>query len=868
MCLRSSVAHILAACGVALAAPASADDLLEYLESRGLQPLAARRLELLADATTGDERAQHLDRLAQLYAGMLDAGGDASTQQALLERADALAESLSTQRGDVLRISAARTRYREAARQVEAFRAGAETDIPGVAAVLAAQAELLQRTADRAVKRADDLDRRMGRAEGVSADLLEEDIERERGLAGQARFLAAWCLLYRSTLTSDRTGAEKAIPLFADMLGGRSGAVAPDEVSEDLRGDEAYASAILGLALAKAQVAGFAEADRFLDLLEATTTHPSVRDRLAGWRLVAALDARAFAVARTELAATAEREDAANWARVAVARAAIEPSADAEASALLREGVAQLAAARDLSAIRALVARFGERLLGEGEDSFIRRYVRAVRLYEDAQQAAAAAGGVSAPPSPAAEASCRAAESLGLALEASDAGAFKDAAGACRLMRAWSLHGCGRFGEAAKAFDELAESSHGSRAEEAARLAVASLDAASRMAEGAERARMSAELVARIDAFMARFPGSAHVPAMLVRKIASVPEPRLAEIEVLLKVPPDSPDWLESRRQALGALYRAFRGGSEPRPDTGRRYVALLSELPRDPATGLPAGSASIARQALEVALSNEIRDARLAGELLESLGRAAAAGSFDPSTASEELAYRRLQVAILEDRWADVEPLLAAFETEEATPLWADAALRLALRGAEARRRASAAESAARGAFVATVVRAGDAIIARAGGPSKAADEPAIAAIARIVLDARAEMLAASADRGQAERGLALAEALLARAPRDAALLRACAMCAEASGDLGKAAEHLRSLVGGLPPRTEPWFAAKVDQLRVLAALDPARARAVLAQHRALYPDIGPEPWKSRMLAVEGAMNAAPAPGPEGGAP
>ncbi|MFZ9915542.1 MAG: hypothetical protein ACO3IB_09465 [Phycisphaerales bacterium] len=617
---------------------------------------------------------------------------------------------------------------------------------------------------------------------------------------------------------------------------------------------------------AKASAAGFSEADRFLELLKPASVHASVRDRLAGWRLVAALEARAFAAARKALAATASRGDSASWARVAVARAAQDTTGSDDAAALVREGVAQLAASRDLAAIRALVRRFGDRLLGENEDAFIRRYVRAVRLYEEAQQGIAARAVDPGEASTSFAPSCEAAEALGLALEASDAKDFKDASDACRLMRAWSLHGCARFVDAARAFDEVAESSMGVRAEDAARLAIVSLDAAMRGVEGDARAARSAELVARIDAFMLRFPGSAHVPTLLVRKIASVQVPSTADVETLLRVPADSPEWLESRRQAAGALYRAFRGGSESRVETGRRYVAVLGELPRDPRSGLPAGSATLARQALEVVLSAEMRDARLAGDLLAALDAASRVGQFDPADAEEELAYRRLQLAILEDRWADVEATLGAFEKPEATPLWAEAALRRAVRGAEAKRRASPADSAARGAFVATVLRAGDAIVERAGGAAKAVETPATAQIARVVVDARTELLAKTADRDQALRGLALAEALLAKSPRDAVLLRACAVCAESSGDLAKAAEHLRTLVGGLAPRTDPWFAAKVDQLRVLAALDPTRARAVLAQYRALYPDLGPEPWRSRILDIENAMNAQRGPAPGGG--
>jgi hypothetical protein len=39
---------------------------------------------------------------------------------------------------------------------------------------------------------------------------------------------------------------------------------------------------------------------------------------------------------------------------------------------------------------------------------------------------------------------------------------------------------------------------------------------------------------------------------------------------------------------------------------------------------------------------------------------------------------------------------------------------------------------------------------------------------------------------------------------------------------------------------------------LETLAVIDPPRARAVLAQHVALQPSYGPEPWGERLRAVE----------------
>ena len=863
MSLRSKSCSMLTLALLGLLTPARGDDLLEYLDARGLDSLAALRVEELAARATAEERAQLLDQLADLFSRMLDGANDPATHARLLERADALADDLLTAKGDRLRVASARARYRDAARLAEGIRAGIAGDAAPAIVLLATQADVLQKVSERAGKRADDFDKRAERAQGLSRDVLIEQMQGERSLVGQSRYLAAWSLLYRGFLVNDSASTKAALAIFIELLGGRDGKLTPKEVSEDLRGDEAFASAILGLALAKSRVEGYGEGARWIELLDDKDTFAGTREALPGWTMVAALEGRAFKAAREQLKDLALRDDAGNWARVAVSRAIEDGSNDEDAQLLLSEGIAMLAAKRDLNAIRDLVARYGEGILGSDSTRFVPRYVRAVKLYDASQTAMLLAGEdrIKLKSPQVRDPSIAAAEALGLALEAEDAKTYADAAVSCTLMRAWSLRGAGRFDDAAKLFDSVSENALGERAEDAARFAITCFDDAHR-ATTDQTSRDAAEivLVARIDAYLSRFPGSDHVPELLIRKVAATAEPTNTDVDQLMRVSSDSKDWLTSRRQALAGLYRTFRGGKTDRVETGRRYLAVLAELPVDPKTKLPASSAAIARQALEVVLSNEMRDTQTAISLIAALEIAGAEGQFDLRSAEEEIAYRRLQIAILSDRWADAEAALAPFEKVEATPLWADAALRLAMRGAEAKRRAIAADAPERGGYVATIVRAGDAIFVRAGGPAAAlaaSNENAAvhAQLGRLALDARIEMIERAADAKQAAAGLILAEALLVKAPLDATLLRGAALCAEATGDYALASDRLRSLVGGLPSQTTPWFRAKADQIRVLSKLDPSRARIVMDQFRAMNPQLGPEPFRAQFAALDSAI-------------
>jgi len=871
---RRTSAHILLACA-ALAAPASAaraDELLDFLEARGLDAIATVQLERLAEAATGEEKAQLLDRLADTFARLLDSTDESGELARLLGRADDLAERLEkSPKADNLRVAAARARYRTAARVAESVRAGLPGDANAAAELLTQQVEILLEVSERAEKRANEIDRRIDPEKAMMAERRRAERDAQSGLAGVARYLAAWSLVYRGFLRDEPRDSARAASIFLPLLGARDQRLLPSEVSEPLRSDELFASAILGLALAKAPNAGFGEAERWMALLAYEDTHPSVREARLGWTMIAALEARSFAAAREYLAKIAPRDDAANWARVAASRAVEKGKGDPESAALLKEAIALLAARRELQAVRELVKRYSEDILGDADGDeggeagagFLRAYVRGVQQFDDSQAAIARAGQdrekleSSSVRGPAADA----AASLAEALKAEDAKQYPEAMRECQLMLAWSLRGAGRFADAAAAFDRCAADSVGDRAEQAARMSAISFDDARRETkDNAEKRRLADELVKRVDAFLARFPASDAVPELLVRKVSVVDEPVTADVDALLAVPPESKEWLASRKQALDALYRLFRGGKEAREPTGRKYAGVLAELPVDPSTGLPASSASIARQALEVLLSQEVRSVQAAVGLIAALEAAGKSGAFDLREAEEEIQYRRLQVAILADRWADVEALIAPFEKPEATKIWADAALRLAIRGAETRRRATAVGAPERDAFVATILRAGDAIFERSGGFADALDGVAgeagpMAQVAGVLLDARLEAVRATSDARQAARGLELVEVLLKKRPNDGALLGAAATFAEAADENERAAEFLRALVGGLPPRTEPWFAAKVQQLRVLAKLSPERARTVLAQYRTLYPDLGPEPHRSRIKEIERAL-------------
>ncbi|MSR40710.1 MAG: hypothetical protein EXS10_02270 [Phycisphaerales bacterium] len=848
-----------------LAAPARGDELADWLEAHNLDGLLATRLELLTKDTTGEELKRVRERLSSTYARLLDLSARGAERETLVVRAGA---ALGENDGDAARwldLAIARAHYRTAAEIAEDMRAAVrgKADATSIAlAELALALPVLERLQTQSLKSARDLDRRMDSLVGLTQDLARADIQRAEMIATQCRFLRGWAHLYKGQLSDTISDAETAAQIFMEIAGARNGRLEPGEVSLDLRGEEAFASTILGLGLAKAETQGYGEATRWLNLLEVAGAYEGLRTRLDGWRLATAVRAKDWAAARKILKVLATQDGAETaWYRVAAAGGLRAANDDAAALTLAKEALAQLATRRELAQVRDIVEQFNGRGL-EG-DGFVARYVASLTQYDaaratdDALAAARDRGATvdSAMADNAMRVNREALKVLDAALAAEDAEKYPEARDGCKLMRAYSLRGAREYRAAAAAFDEVATTLTGERGENAAWAAISCLDELSRTMQGAERTALDAQIASLSDAFLRRFPASMRVIELFVRRVQADPLPDIADIEKLLAVPSTEPTFEASRRAALGGLYRSFRAATiaADRTALGRRYIGVLPTLPEKAgAEALPGGSVGIARQALEVALAHEVTDTALAAHLLGAIDAAVLAGAFELSEAREELAYRRLQLAIMQNQWELVESGLAQFELPNATAIWADASLRLALRGAEIARRATAKDDPRRSAFVGTSVRAADALIARAGGLDAAAKSPASIGFLRTLLDARKEMVTSSASPEDAKAGLVVAQALIAAGNREAGVLQSAAFFAESSGQYEIAIEQLKGLVAGIPSRTAPWFRAKYDLARVLLLLDADRSLAVLEQHRKLHPDLGPGEWKAKFEALE----------------
>jgi hypothetical protein len=107
----------------------------------------------------------------------------------------------------------------------------------------------------------------------------------------------------------------------------------------------------------------------------------------------------------------------------------------------------------------------------------------------------------------------------------------------------------------------------------------------------------------------------------------------------------------------------------------------------------------------------------------------------------------------------------------------------------------------------------------------------------------------------------LRLDRLVLKVAPGTADSLRRSAVTSEAAADPRGAMESWSVLLAAAASGSTEWFEARYHALRLIARLEPARARELLTQHKALFPTYGPAPWGDRIRELaESLPTAAPA--------
>jgi tetratricopeptide (TPR) repeat protein len=866
-----------------------------YLQSHHLDDLLSTYLLDQLRGAPASEREAVADRLGRHYAGLLSGADTPDRQREVEARARELLDLVPGSDAFELRLTLFKASFLLAEETAQRFTLRlADADEVGRAAQTFRTVEPSFEDIGRRVdQRVEALERMEDRSTQGDISVVRDQLADARRLRSLAMYYAGWSQYYQALINDDARMALAARRSFGWLLnapGGREPELAALPAS--LLRYEHVARAAMAVALSYSVSDQDAVALQWLDAIEAAGETPeSIRGELWGRRIEILGRARRWSdlqrlVDRRRLTADPAKATAlpvaeARMLAVVTLEALAEPGEQTGArrerdrlvEAIAQVALGDLVTEGEIGHVLDLVKRFGTTPMGDS--GFVVLYVRALRAYERAREAhesAVAESGTSAddPTDDAAVANryMDAVRALEISQVASDAGRFPAEFTQARMMQGLSLYYAGELAQAATLFEsvfDLAEES-GLR-EEALWYAIVSLDRA--FERGFKSVAEQRDRLATV--YLQAFPATDRAATLLLRRVDEGLLTDAQAIAVLLDVPAESPLYEAARRHASRLMYRKYRASSGPERDyAAARFMEVAEELITLDVAAVRGGAPDRAaeagefvalrvRQALDAALSITVPDLPRAERLLRVLDDTATLAGLDLSGVAGELAYRRLQIALA--RQDDGLISAATAELDRAGGVYARSGERLLYQRSVERWQAATddADAALR------VVGAGTRVLAQFEPVEQHKNDPAVTGVINSVAAAATAVWEAEADAGMRAIAVDMDRRLVSLGKQSAVSLHRLARNAESAGDLETALQSWNTLMAGLQTGSDGWFEARVQSIRVLARVDPGRARAVLDQHRVLYPSLAPEPWGEELRGLESQLSGV-RPSPEPG--
>ena len=818
-----------------------------YMERMGLDRVLAAHLEReLREAPLGQKESVGR-RLSAVYLRLLESPRSASERASIEAEARRLIDAMPSAESGQLRIALARAGYEQAENTAERFRLqlASPEEVSLARETLSSCLTGFTAAASDAHRRVEALERREARVDDLDERdrLVLDDARRTRSLG---MYYSGWARYYLALLDADPREAGEASEDFGWLLSAERGSrPTVDRVPESNLRFEHVQRAAIGVALAESLAGEPVRALRWLDMVESIEEKSPV--------IAAQLRSRRFTIliehARwNEIGFYTDRAGAedlpldvteARLLSVAALDLLDTRPNDEIAGRVARSAVSALVEAGQADQVVDLVRRYGSVPLGG--DGFIVRYVRGLAASERAEAIASRGDDSSASARTAHAEAARAYES---ALAASDASRFPRERDKCRLALGLALRAAQRFEAAADALWPLAAAEQTQVREAAVWAAIDALDEAAQAETDAERA---AELQSKRSryavAYIRSFPTSDRAAQLLLTAGRDAFEDVDQEIDLLLAVEVSSPLYPPSRQRAAVLLYQAYRSaaGSE-RTELIRRFIevaeeVVASESARAQLAEDPVPHAERVRvlslQVAQAALDAPIPDTDRAIAALDRLERVAAQLRLD-------LGPSRGPIGLLMARAVAIEGGTA------------DEILRIA-RGLDGPWSARASRAAYKELAERLMVRPRDEELARRLVESEPG-EPGRSGIADTVSAAAFDLWRSADDTAMRDTALAYDTEALELGTATPSQARRLALLAESAGRRELALRAWLTLVASGGPPSEEWYEARVRSIELLVELDPSRALAAIAQHRAMTAGADPEPWRERMQAAERA--------------
>jgi hypothetical protein len=891
---------------------AAADEAVSsYMDRIGLKRLRAEQMLDRLRRTQGDERLKLSEDLGRLYVELLAAATDPAEIKRWEDKSRELLRLVPDGETFELRINLAKQIYLRAEQLAEKgrLRLAEPDELVEAQRLLKSIGGELQEIAAKMNNRVDELEKQEETSRG-DTDAVRQRLSDSRRVRSLAFYYAGWTDYYLALLNNSDKQAADALRNWGWLLNNRAGLNPTlERVPAALFKYDHVARAGLGVALANSLRGNDVDAVRWLDAVEnAEGVSKEVADQIFPRRIAVLGAAKRWA--DLERAVRLERKaardgsgasggdaqplttPAARLLAIVTLEAARGPGQEAR-DALAAVALGDLVTRGELGQVLDLVRRFGTAPLGD--TGFIVNVVRGVQGYEQAREAHAKLGNSDEPTTDSAAVNLydQARALLTAAVGEPDAAKFPGERDRAALQAGLCLYYANRLTQAAEQFASAGGSMTDPKTkEESLWLAVVALDKAARAGDAAAATKRDQAAITLIQSA----PDSARAAELLVRIGSTDLIDSETALNVLLGVKSDSALYVPARRQAARILYQRFRGAAGQDKDfAGLRFATLAEELlalERREALSAPPDKAEEAGQRVALRV-RQLLDALLSATTPDVARAKAALGVYEEVSAQApiatkdfdaELMFRRFQIAQGMGDESASAGLLASLEELAARPAvmpdgsrgksgdedkFLDAAQRVMYRRVIAAWREKPGDPG----VARDVVKYGAPVIERLGTAARALAQPSGVGLYNSVADAatvlwEARGAEASARRPMLELAVKLDRALLEAEPKRLSSLKRQARNAEAAGDAGASLTCWQTLAELAAPGSPDWFETRFHSIRLMSGVDGPKARAALAQIKAVYPDLGPEPWRTRFRELErtlgdGAGDPAPAPAP-----
>lgn len=842
-----------------------------YLTDRGLDDLLAEHLVDKLGHVQGDERIAVAQQLGNLYIRLLDEASTDEDRTRWAGLATTLLRLVPEADSPDLRINLAKAAYMRAESVAERSRLHMVTP-----AELAQAERVLRNVSSTFLELAQDAHQRARVLENrltAQLDESEEDrITAELGHARQQRSLgfyyAGWSEYYLAFLTNDKGRAGKALRNFGWLLNAREGDEASfDRLQPDLLRYEHVARAAIGASLACVIQGRFTEAIAWLDSVDRSTdTSEGVRKQVFDRRITVLSAAHLWPdlelhIRRSRATSGPLPPLTARLLVVSCLDALEGPDGRGRSRELIRRladvGFQDLISEGKVAHVLELVRTYGTEPLGE--TGFINQYIRGLRAMDRAKEAGEAAGESDTGPVQDRSVAALYREAATMLLESveqSDARSFPDEQTKALVSAGQALYLAGDASRAADVLERaVSQAATPDQAEGALWLAVVALEGAVEAGDESLTPRRDQ----MVQLFLASYPGSERAAKLLMRPDTSALVTPEQAVDILLGVPPGSPNYLAARRQASQLLYRLYRKStSADRTFAGERFLDVASQVLKleqsdvrsgdvERAAKASKGAILHARQIADAALGLSPPDVERATAALDTLDRIAVYAAVDLDHLKPELAYRRFQIAMAQhdsaaaDRWfQEIEAVDGGYLKIAQRLMYRDAVKTWLDRPTDS--------TAAR-----SVVQFGRSILQTLENDSKMAN--ITNGVRDTVAEAGGTVWAAEHDRTMLDLAIEMDRKLIESGGATGRVLRRHARLLEQAGHKEQALDQWRRLVNGLDSGTDSWYEARYESIRLLRDVDRDRAIAALRQHIALFPELGPTPWAERFRELADSL-------------